>query len=341
MKIIQTVAGAISPDKCSMVLSHEHLFIDLTNQAGKQAPSRPLTAADYDDLMRDPYALRDNLLLNEFDCAAAECRDLAAAGCNTVVDCTTYEIGRDPELLKRLSQESNTNIVMGCGFYTADTHKEDFLNASVEEATDKLLEEISCGINGVKPGIIGEIGTSKTILPSEYKALKVAAAVQRQSGLAVQVHIYPWADNGLEASRVLIDNGADPAKIVVCHSDVELDMKYIFELLKMGVYVEIDNIGKEFVPDENGFAGGRFAKDTERAVAAAEIINKGFGSQLLITNDICLKCMIKKYGGRGYTHLFNNIVPMKVNLGIPADYIKQVVLRENPLKMLAIDARVF
>ena len=333
---IQTVNGIIADNDCKMVLSHEHLFIDLSNQAAPEASLHPVTAADRAQLMCDPYAIKDNLLINDFAAAKKECEALVSAGCNLVVDCTTSEIGRNPALLKQLSDTSGINIVMGCGFYTGDTHTEAFNSVSVDEAVENLLAEITGGVNGIKPGVIGEIGTSAEILPGEYKALQIAAKAHLASGLAVQIHIYPWSQNGLEAAGILLKSGVAPEKIVICHSDVELNTEYIFKLLKLGVYVEFDNFGKEFTPAEGGFSAGRFALDKERCRVAAEIIRQNYGGQLLLTNDICLKCMLAEFGGAGYRHIFDNIVPMLTDEGVEKEYIQEIILRQNPLKMLAL-----
>lgn len=335
MKKIMTVAGEISAEKCTMMLSHEHLFIDLRHQAHPATSDRPLTADDHAMLMCDPYILKDNLGIDDFAVASDECAGLLAAGCNTVVDCSTNEIGRDPEKLLRLSKSSGINIVMGCGYYTGDTHQTWFTGADEDFCTEKLLMEIRNGINGIRPGIIGEIGTSREILPSEYKALRIAATAQRESGLAMQVHIYPWSCNGLEVTKMLTSLGVAPERIVICHSDVAPDVDYIRELLKNGVYVQLDNFGKEFTPDTAGFAGGSFAKDSERVRIAAGIIESGYGDQLLMTNDICLKCMLKYCGGAGYRHIFDNIIPEFAAYGIDEDYLKQHILHDNPLAMLS------
>ena len=62
---IQTVTGPVSTASCSMVLSHEHLFIDLSNQAAPGALERPLSPEDRPALMQDPYSMRDNLAVDD------------------------------------------------------------------------------------------------------------------------------------------------------------------------------------------------------------------------------------------------------------------------------------
>ena len=339
MKEIITVRGSIDAEKCGMILSHEHMFIDLRNQALPDAGIRCMVREDIEMLSKNPYSMKDNLLLDKFDSAVDESAELLKNGCNTVVDCTLHDIGRNPLQLKDLSEKTNLNIVMGCGWYTDDTHSTFFAEKNTEQLAEELISEILNGVadTGIKPGIIGEIGTGREISAMEWKALSAAAEAQKNTGLAIQVHIYPWSENGLAVTDKLIADGVASNRIVICHSDVQPSWKYIRKLLDCGVYVELDNFGKEFTPDKKSFAGGTFASDRERAELAAEIIHAGFGNQLLLTNDICLKCMLREYGGGGYSNIFKNIIPMIAEYGIPVEYLQQMVMRANPLRMLIGD----
>ena len=336
MNKIITVRGSVDVEKCGMILSHEHLFIDLRNQALPDAQSRSMVRSDRKMLEVNPYCMTDNLLLDNFDSAVKEVSELQKYGCNTVVDCTPADIGRNPRRLKKLSEQTGLNIVMGCGWYTDDTHSAGFTEKNAEQLAEELISEILNGINdsGIKPGIIGEIGTGNVISEGEMKALSAAAAAQKNTGLALQVHIYPWSENGIDVVRKLTDEGVAPDRIVICHSDVQPSWKYIRKLLDYGVYVELDNFGKEFTPGEKSFAGGSFATDRERAELASDIIQAGFGRQLLLTNDICLKCMTAEYGGEGYSHIFRNIIPMIASYGIPENYLHESIMRANPLRMI-------
>ena len=340
MKTIQTVLGRVNADSCGMVLPHEHLFIDLVNQAEAGASRAPITPADRPGLMCDPYTHCDNLRLDDEAAAESELRDLLAAGVDTIVDCSpSAGIGRNPEGLRRLASATGANIVAGCGNYTGDTIPDEVKQLDVQSLADVMIREIENGIGdtGVRPGVIGEIGTSRTILAEELNTLRAAAIVHRATGLAIEVHIYPWLPNGIDAARILMEGGVDPRRIVICHSDVEPDRAYIAELLKLGVWVELDNFGKEFTPSAGGFAAGRFISDAERADLAAEIIRGGFGGQLLLTNDICLKCLLRSRGGAGYAHVIRDMLPMIAARGADMNYLREVVCRENPLAVLAVE----
>jgi phosphotriesterase-related protein len=339
-----TVTGPVAKEALGLTLAHEHLFLDLRNQFSEFAdPEKhrlshePVGPAVLDWLQRNPYAVKDNLLLDDLETAVAEAERFQTAGGRTMVDCTSIGIHREPEKLRRLAERTGLNIVAGCGYYTQDTHPCELRNGSVEQIAESMLREFADGIDGtgVRPGVIGEIGTSHPIHPDERKSLLAAAKVQRQTRAALFVHTYPWGQEGLEAARLLMDAGANPAKIVICHSDVEPDRAYIRQLLAAGVMIEFDDFGKEFQPgpEERGFAGGIFVSDAERVAVLRKLVADGFDRQLLITTDICLKCMLHRYGGNGYDHIPRTIRPMMAAAGIPATSIDQILFH-NPAALL-------
>ena len=101
------------------------------------------------------------------------------------------------------------------------------------------------------------------------------------------------------------------------------------------VRVEFDDFGKEFYidPEDRGFAGGVFARDIERVQVVKRLVDDGFAEQLLITNDICLKSMLRHYGGWGYDHILRHVVPMLRHEGVEQSTIDQLLV-ENPKRLL-------
>ena len=65
------------------------------------------------------------------------------------------------------------------------------------------------------------------------------------------------------------------------------------------------------------------------------LVDEGFEKQILISNDICLKMMLHHYGGWGYDHILQNIVPMMVGEGITRDTIN-LFIQENPKKWIRV-----
>jgi phosphotriesterase-related protein len=340
---IHTVTGNIEVEEMGITLPHEHIFIDLRNQFSefldteKQEISRQ--KVDINNLGRlrlNPYAIKDNLVLDEFDIAVKELMLFKKEGGNTIVDCTSIGINRQAKKLKNLSLITGVNIIAGSGYYTQDTHPFEMGEWSPERIADNILKDFIDGIDdtNVKAGIIGEIGTSKDILPNEKKNLLAAAIAYKQIEAPIYIHTYPWGQAGLEAVNILLDNQVDPEKLVVCHIDVEPDINYLKALLSKGIYIEFDNFGKEFVipPSERGFAGGIFIRDIERIKLIKNLINLGYTNRLLMTNDICLKSMLCSYSGWGYAHILKNIIPLMEYEGLEKEIIEQIIV-DNPVNI--------
>lgn len=340
-----TVLGEMEAEALGVTLPHEHLLLDLRNQYAEPAdPDRrrlglrkvcPETVAA---VRRDPYALRDNLLLDDVELAAAEVQRFREAGGQTVVDCTTRGIGPRPGDLATISRRTGVHVIAGCGYYTQDTHPADLADRPVGQIADEIVRDLTEGIDGtgIQAGVIGELGTSREIHPRERKVLRAAARAFAQVPRAIYVHTYPWGREGLKAARLLIDEGVDAGRVVICHVDVSPDVEYLRALLSLGVVIEFDNFGKEFEPDtsDDGFAGGAFATDAERVKTLAACLEWGFADRVLITTDICLKCMLGAYGGEGYAHILRNVVPTLRAAGFSATDVDRLLV-ENPRRVLA------
>ncbi len=342
---VMTVLGPVEAEALGVTLVHEHLLIDLRNQytapddsERRRLGEQPLNTTNVGEVRQNPYAIRDNLLLDDVELAGREIDEFRKLGGATVVDCTSLGIGRSVESLRDIARRTGLNIIAGCGYYTQDTHPKNMPGRSAEELAEEMVRDLAVGIDGadIRAGVIGEIGTSRTILPDEEKNLRAAAMAHRKTGAAVYVHTYPWGRTGLETAAILTRGGVPPERIVICHIDVEIHLDYIRELLALGLFVEFDDFGKEFILDSagrEGFAGGAFARDTERAAAIGQLVQQGYQRQILVANDICLKCMLRRYGGRGYGHILERVLPMMAREGVDAATARSLVT-DNPARLL-------
>ena len=341
--MIQTVLGNIDSSLVKAALPHEHILSDL----------RPLVApidngifydkvalSNYGALSRNPYAVLDNAVLDDKEAAIEEFKNLAKIGFNLVADVTTADFGRNKEyvmFLKELSEKTGVHIVAGCGSYIDASVSEEFKKKSVSEMRELIIKDLTEGMEGtdIKAGIIGEIGSSKKMSEAEFKFIQAAAEAQKETGFGMQIHACLFNREGLTALDHAIKHGANPEKIVVCHIDVALDEEYIMGILKRGAYAEFDDFGKEYYVDRKNrnLLEGSFAYDTQRVSLIKKLVDMGYTKQILVTNDICLKSMLHKYGGWGYDHIGENIVPMMEDFGISKKDI-ETIIRENPIRLL-------
>ena len=337
---VMTVNGVIDKSALGVTSPHEHALIDISNQyPGDRTPGSlgmdgKVSCEYYDLLMRDPYALRDNLILGDEETAIAEVSRFAAAGGKTFVDVTTPCIGRNVRFLKRLADRTKLNVVAACGFYTADAHAKRLAAMSVEELGREMTDELNTGIDGtsIRAGIIGEIGTSKTLYDEEIKVLRAAAVAHVNTGAPVMVHLNPWAGHGSRVLDILKEGGVPENRVCLCHMDILLDLADMKRVLDRGAYLEFDNFGKEFT---SGSSYGRFPSDAERMEVLYKLVGGGYAEKLLLACDVCLKNLLTLHGGPGYAHVLADIVPMiRAKYGDKAEALLKTLLVANPANYL-------
>lgn len=338
--MIVTVRGEISSAKEGVILPHEHIISDLRPLVDPlDIPEfyEPLSLSNYGMVSRNPYAVLDNAVLPSADIQTEELRRFKKNGGAMIVDVTTGDFGRDPELLKKISEDSDVDIVMGCGYYIDASVSEENKSKTVNEIADEIIKELTVGINGVRAGVIGEVGSSMETTEFEYKSLEAAAIAQKETGAGMHIHASLWNREGLNALGFAVKCGANPEKLCVDHSDVLLDDEYMKSILNAGAYIDFDDFGKEYYVDKKyrNLLLGSFASDKERVMKIKELIDAGFVRQIFVTTDICLKSMTHAYGGWGYDHIHEHIIPMMQDFGITDEEIK-IITQENPIRFLNI-----
>lgn len=335
-----TVRGPVDAQDLGITLMHEHLFIDLSflrdePAAGWQKPlvDAELTLANRGLLNLDPYVSRANLTLDGIDTAVDELRPFRELGGGCVVDLTTTGIRPQPARLREVSEQAGVHIVAGCGFYTKRSHPPEVAALPEAELLEGLLGEIAEGFGGtdVRPGIIGEIGTGSPIHPDEAKVLRVAAAAQAKTGLAINVHVAIFKREALAALDILDAAGADLTRVVISHLDEQPDTDYHRAVLARGAYVEYDTFGSESYFDSDGTAE---PSDRERVDCLIELLDAGWADRLLISQDVCTKVQLLRNGGLGYGHVLRSIVPRLRRRGVDDATVRKLLV-ENPARVLA------
>lgn len=344
MQIIETVLGPVDRSRLGVIAPHEHLFIDVGFEA--IAPNHedalnlfeaPVGINNIDVLRRNPFLVRDNMVLEDFDTAVYEMQRFKKAGGDTLVDLTNIGINRNLKKMRDVSKVSGVNVIAGCGLYTALTIHEPYRSMSAEKIADLMIHEIRNGEpeSGIKPGVIGEIGTSESLDEVEVRGLLSAAWANLETKLPIYIHTYGWSEASLDAIQILTGEGVRADQICICHLDVSFNYDYLCKVFDTGVYAMFDNFGKEyyFPKTDAAFAGGPFETDIDRVRMLIRLIQEKYTDRLMLATDVCLKSLLHSYGGWSYDHIFTNIVPMMENEGICQADI-DMIIHQNPERFI-------
>lgn len=336
---VQTVHGArrFNPSG-GLVLPHEHILCDSRvwweGKGDWREFDDPAVVAgtSWSELARLPQALtRENMLLSDWYLGAQELRLARESGAQLVVDLTVLGSGPNAEISVRAADLAGIGLVTSVGRYLHDTLPESERSLPAEGLVDRWVGQISEGVQGFLPGIIGEIGTSETITSAEVNSLKAAARTQQLTGLPVNVHVHPYARRALDAIAILDQEGADLSRVGISHLDCDLDIEQLVRILHTGVYIEMDNFGtgrQRLVLDSG------YPDDSERLDAIEELCSRGYDDRLLLSHDINHRNSLASNGGWGYRHIGTEIFPQLVER-LGAELARQLVA-DNPLSYLSV-----
>ena len=351
-KKILTVRAVISPTDLGVTLMHEHIFLDLRKThlphpivIDIKELSQPINAtADFPatelalweskvglgnlHMARDWAPISDNYVLSDEHLACTEVNEFKKYGGNTIVDVTSIGLNRDPKALRRLSETTGLNIVMGTGYYQPVYHPENMDDRSVDGLTDDIVSDVVIGVadTGIRAGLIGEIGVNgNPIIPNEVKSIAAASRASRLTGAAISFHMGPGT-NRHETLNIAVDQGAALDRIILGHSDeIASDLELMLSLLERGVYIEFDHMGRETAL---GTPFGELAK-----TAMTHLVAAGHENRILLSHDVCMKIHLKHYGGNGYSFIPEKFLPYLLEKGISSTQINKFMV-DNPAKIL-------
>ncbi|MDK8803994.1 hypothetical protein QP880_07805 [Dermabacter hominis] len=337
---VQTVLGKVHADELGITLPHEHLFNDLspvlaepTYEFSTKIVRQEVTPSWQWALKQDPYCCADNVAAKPVDDIVREAEIFQALGGKTIVDATgSAKIGRNPARLKEAAERTGLHVIMATGTYLEKFERADIAGPSVEEIRDRFLEELTNGVEGVFPGLIGEIGVSPAFTEGERAALKGAALAQAGfGGVALNIHMPGWQRRGDEVLDIVLDEcRVDPRKVSLAHSDPSgEDLDYQMRLLKRGVWLEFDMIGLDITFPGEGIS----PTISQTARTVANLINEGFGDQILLSHDLFLKQMWASKGGNGFTVVPTVFRELLITHGIDESVVDGLITT-NPQRYL-------
>lgn len=308
--IIMTVNGPIPSSKMGISLIHEHILVDFIG-----ADSISNKRWDRSKVIEKslPYL-----------------KQIKNLGCRTLVECTPEYIGRDPLLLKSLSDSSGLNILTNTGYYGASNNKFIPRFAFIETADQlakRWVSEWEEGINGtgIKPGFI-KIGVGSGTLSEMHKKLITAAAkTHLKTGLVIESHTGP-AIPAFEQIEILKKEGVSPEAFIWIHAQSEKDLGNHIKAAQSGAWISLDGLNENNLQDYVKMI--KNLKDNN-------LLNK-----VLLSHDAGWYDPEKINGGdfRGYTTLFEKLIPLLRTENFTGAEINQMLV-VNPSKAFKIRIR--
>lgn len=303
---VMTVRGPVSADGLGRVLMHEHVLVDFIGAA----------AVSPDRYERDEAFRR----------ALPFLRQLRGHEVRTFVECTPAYLGRDPQLLLRLAQAVDLQIVTNTGYYGAADDR--YVPAHAFEATAaglarRWVSEFADGIDGtdIRPGFM-KIGVDAGPLSAiDRKLVEAAALAHRATGMAIAAHTGDGVAAHQEMDLLESHDVALDAFIWV-HAQSERDTAVVLRGARRGAWISLDGVS---------------SSSAERHLALLRALGEaGHLDRVLLSHDAGWYRVGEPGGGdyRPHTALFEHLLPaLRTSFG---EATVTQVLERNPARALPL-----
>ncbi len=302
MTIINSVLGPIESKDLGFTLMHEHILVAF--------------AGIYQNY---PEFLGDNLMEH----VVSDLKTAKEGGVDTIVDATTLDLGRDVNLLAEASRLSGINIVAISGWWL-DIPR--FLAAvSADQLAEVFVREVEEGIAGtnIKAGILKSASDMGGVKPEEEKVLRGVARAHLRTGVPIMVHSYPAGQVSRQQLAILKEEGVDPKRVKVDHSNDTTDVEYLVWLLEQGCYLGLDRYP------------GMAPSPQARTKTMKALIDAGYADRLCPSHDRSVvwvigpdreeaERLIQKYNPHGFLYIKNVVFPELREMGVSEEILNSL-----------------
>ena len=195
------------------------------------------------------------------------------AGVRTLVDLTTFDLGRDAAIIREVAAGTRMQIILATGLHLRMPNY--FNRREPDRIVALFVQDIEKGIagTGVKAGAI-KVATEEELTPQIELMLRAAALTQRATGAPIMTHSNPFAGTGAAQQDVFASEGVDLASVVIGHSGDTDDLEYLSKVMDRGSTIGMDRYGTHI------------GADTEkRTDVIAELCRRGYADRMVLSHD--------------------------------------------------------
>ena len=253
MPTVETALGPVDTADLGFTLSHEHVISGTL--------SVRLNWPHLFDREAEIVRARENL------------DEVYEAGVRTVVDLTTFDLGRDAAIIREVAGGTKIQIILATGVHLRIPN---YFNRRVPDPIVELfVMDIEQGIagTGVKAAAI-KVATEEEVTPQIELMLRAAALTQRATGAPIMTHSNPFVGTGVNQQEIFAGEGVDLARVVIGHSGDTDDLDYLAKLMDRGSTIGMDRYGTHL------------GADTEkRTDVIAELCRRGYADRMVLSHD--------------------------------------------------------
>jgi phosphotriesterase-related protein len=294
MSTVNSVLGPIDTRDLGFTLMHEHII------------SQGFVARDYPELFGPRFMER----------IVAGVSEAKKGGVDTIIDATTFDLGRDVSFLAEVSRRTGVNIIACSGWWM--NLPSYIAGHSPDLFADLFVREIETGIagTGIRAGILKSAADFGGVTPGGEIMLRAVARAHCRTGVPIMLHSYAPEHLARRQLAILQEEGVNPGRVAVDHVNDTRDMEYLTWLLEQGCYLGMDRY-----PGLN--LSSRSRTDTLKM-----LIDAGWTDRLLPSHDCCLanpltfyppdvQESIEKGNPYGYLYLKEVVFPQLREWGVP------------------------
>jgi len=250
------------------------------------------------------------------------------AGVDTVVDVTTFDIGRDIRFGEEVSRKSGMQIVACTGQHVFAPESLD--KRTVDQIAEIFVREIEQGIDDtdIKAGVIKVASRNEVLTLAEENVFRAAARASRRTGVPIETHTHARRRAGETQVKIFEAEGVNPARVSLGHSDDTDDVNYLIGLASRGYTLGMDHIYRGMIPAEK-------VPWQSRAKYIRQLIDAGYVDKMFLSNDWVLGDLEReKLNPDGMLFNTRKTIPYLKETGVSRREIRAMTV-DNPGRFFA------